>query len=717
MVTTTKTNRHKDNRMRRINFVSALLTAMLTGVLGCSKNGENMEVAYEDGMIKLSLTGELGEYAIDDAKGQLVNSVRVEWNNTDKVYVYDASQCLGVLDVTPKAEGKSATLSGNIQPPADGTTVLTFVNGSGFSATVGETLTDGRIKYDLSEQVGEKAPYMVYGTLPYSSSTVSDLSVQFSFATSVIRVNCTGLWTDGKASIRESFVTGLNNVCVITVNCAGEPAVSGETKLNDGMVNNTIVRRGLTSSAKIKKAGDDTDSGTGSFSIAVVPTAERSSTDRRLVMTIKTENSDEEHYRGLVFTNAELKKNTSYNTVLHLGEAFKVTARSSNAAWGTVGFKDGISGESACRYMFPDDEAMLVAESIEPYFFNAWRNDDEFQKVLSPTTEWLLKDVASDMAVVARFTEAYEPVGMLPGLFSVAPNHQIHFAKGNVQYRSPDKGATIEWRLAEHQYDYVGNAAGGTASTIEATGGNVYKSSNKNIFMIENTTTPYVGWVDIMPWGTTGKQCRDFSAVNPQSRVNKQWLPWSVSSNHDLFCPPSSESLHGDSEWGTLIGAGYRTLKGEEWTCLINRTDTEGNPKYGYAVVNGVNGLILLPDEFVDPVQNIRTGTAAAFVPGNSAYSDTFWKNSYSAEGWDKMEKAGAVFLPTCGSLSTNYHQASDVKNATTNGAYWAADEGSSNQRANAMSFTNNKVPSVSNAEFKSHFVAVRLVYDPSAGE
>lgn len=697
--------------MKRITLFSTLLTVMMTVVLGCSKSEENMEVAYEDGMIKLSLTGELGEYAIDDTKGQLVNSVRVEWNNTDKVYVYDASQCLGVLDVTPKAEGKSATLSGNIQPPADGTTVLTFVNGSGFSATVGETLTDGRIKYDLSEQVGEKAPYMVYGTLPYSSSTVSDLSVKFSFATSVIRVNCTGLWTDGKASIRESFVTGLNNVCVITVNCAGEPAVSGETKLNDGMVNNTIVRRGLTSSAKIKKAGDDTDSGTGSFSIAVVPTAERSSTDRRLVMTIKTENSDEEHYRGLVFTNAELKKNTSYNTVLHLGEAFKVTARSSNAAWGTVGFNDGPQGENACKYMFPGDEATLVAQTKDSYFFNAWRNDDEFQKVVSPTAEWVLKDVASNMAVVAKFTETYEPSSMLGGLFSIAPNHQVYFAKGNVQYRSPDKGATIEWRLAEHQYDYVGNAAGGTPSTIEATGGNVDKSSNKNIFMIVNATTPYVGWVDIMPWGATGKNYRKSTSTKTE------WLPWSTSSTHANYGPTSPESLQGDSEWGTLIGAGFRTLKGEEWTYLINRLDIGGNPKYGYAVVNSVNGLVLLPDDFTDPIQNIKTGTAAAFVPGNSAYSGTSWKNSYSAEGWDKMEKAGAVFLPTCGSLSTNYHQASDVKNATTNGAYWAADEGTNFQNAYCMSFTNNKVPSVSNAELKSHFVAVRLVYDPSAGE
>ena len=694
--------------MKRITLFSTLLTVMMTVVLGCSKSEENMAVASEDGMIKLSLTGELGEYAADDTKGQLVNSVRVEWNNTDKVYVYDASKCLGELSVIPKAGGKSATLSGEIQAPASGTTVLTLISGSSFTATVGETLTDGKIKYDMSLQEGKKAPYMVYSTLPYSSTTVSDQSVQFSFATSVIRVNCTGLWTDGKASIKESFVTGLNNVSVITVNGTGKPTVSGETKLND----NTIVRRGLDKdSAKIKKAGSDTDSGTGTFSIAVVPTAESTSADRRLVMTIKTENSDEEHYKGFAFTNVRLVECISYNTVMHLGEVFKVTARSSDANWGTVGFNDGPQGENACKYMFPGDEATLVAQTKDSYFFNAWRNDDEFQKVVSPTAEWVLKDVASNMAVVAKFTETYEPSSMLGGLFSIAPNHQVYFAKGNVQYRSLDKGTTIEWRFAEHQYDYVGNVAGGAAATIEATGGNVDKSSNKNIFMIVNATTPYVGWVDIMPWGATGKNYRKSTSTKTE------WLPWSTSSTHANYGPTSPESLQGDSEWGTLIGAGFRTLKGEEWTYLINRLDIGGNPKYGYAVVNSVNGLVLLPDDFTDPIQNIKTGTAAAFIPGKSSYTGTSWKNEYSVEGWDKMEKAGAVFLPTCGSLSSNYHQANYVNNATTNGAYWAADEGSSNQRANAMSFTNNTVPSVSKDEYKSHFVAVRLVYDPSAGE
>ena len=73
--------------------------------------------------------------------------------------------------------------------------------------------------------------------------------------------------------------------------------------------------------------------------------------------------------------------------------------------------------------------------------------------------------------------------------------------------------------------------------------------------------------------------------------------------------------------------------------------DRDKKSKYGVAEVNGVQGLVLLPDDWVLP-EGVTFNIGVA-IGMDSKYYKT--KNLLSLEEWTKMEAAGAVFLPAAG--------------------------------------------------------------------
>lgn len=79
--------------------------------------------------------------------------------------------------------------------------------------------------------------------------------------------------------------------------------------------------------------------------------------------------------------------------------------------------------------------------------------------------------------------------------------------------------------------------------------------------------------------------------------------------------------------------------------------------KRGYATVNGVHGLVLLPDTWTTP-------SGLSFSSGFGSWT----RNSYTASQWKYMEAAGAVFLPAAGQ-----RYGSAVSNAGTFGKYWSS--------------------------------------------
>ena len=124
------------------------------------------------------------------------------------------------------------------------------------------------------------------------------------------------------------------------------------------------------------------------------------------------------------------------------------------------------------------------------------------------------------------------------------------------------------------------------------------------------------------------------------------------------------ESFDDSEDWGSQIGDGstWRTLTTAEWQYLFD-TRTDASNKVGFATVGGVEGIIILPDTFTDPMKN---NGSAAFAPKSS----TGWAaNIYTIGGnWEAMETAGAVFLPAAG-----YRNGSYVLNVGDYGLYWSS--------------------------------------------
>ena len=224
------------------------------------------------------------------------------------------------------------------------------------------------------------------------------------------------------------------------------------------------------------------------------------------------------------------------------------------------------------------------------------------------------------------------PDGTLPGLFSVSATKQVHFSQGNLQYQA----STNTWRFAEHQYDYVGTQ---TADYCGFYGGNVSGSDNRNI------SSTYNGWIDLFGWGTGSN-------------------PILSNSNHEDYgvfvdwgCNPISNAGNIANRW--------RTLTKSEWYYLFN-SRTDALSKCGTGNINGVGGLIILPDSWTLPSECSFNSGFSTFYDGSDG---PYWPhNSYTLAQWAQMEAAGAVFLPAAG-----YREGRNVFLVGFEGVYWSS--------------------------------------------
>ena len=237
-----------------------------------------------------------------------------------------------------------------------------------------------------------------------------------------------------------------------------------------------------------------------------------------------------------------------------------------------------------------------------------------------------------------------QPQGALNGLFSVSATKQVYFSQGNLQYQA----STSTWRFAENQYDYIGSA-------------------NSNI------SSTYSGWIDLFGWGTSG-----FHSVIDPYNVNYQ--PWSssgtdLSNNYNAYGygpsihmpDPSLTGTSANYDWGVYNpisnGGGtantWRTLMQSEWDYLLNTRNTESGIRFARAIVNGINGVILLPDGW----------SAATYgLSSTNSTSASFSSNTISVVEWGALENAGAVFIPAAG-----YRSGTSILMAGSSGSYWTA--------------------------------------------
>jgi len=203
------------------------------------------------------------------------------------------------------------------------------------------------------------------------------------------------------------------------------------------------------------------------------------------------------------------------------------------------------------------------------------------------------------------------PEGAVKGIYSVSAMEKVYFSMGNLQYQA----STGTWRFAEKQYYTVG------------------EDGNQNI------SPTYDGWIDRFAWGTSGWN----SGANC-------YQPWSISTTNSDYYPGGSDTnnltgSYSNADWGvynSISNGGnqagmWRTLTRQEWVFLLMTRYTSSGIRYAKALVNGVKGVIIVPDDW----------NATTFSLNNTNEFGDFASNVVSEMVWQNtFEPAGAVFLP-----------------------------------------------------------------------
>ena len=261
--------------------------------------------------------------------------------------------------------------------------------------------------------------------------------------------------------------------------------------------------------------------------------------------------------------------------------------------------------------------------------------------------------------------------GILPGLFSISETQQVHFSQGNLQYQA----STNTWKFADNQYDYIG-------------------ATNSNL------SSTYSGWIDLFAWGTSG-----------YNHGANCYQPWSTSTYHgDYFAYGDwSYNLYdqtGKADWGynrIINGSNtenmWRTLTDSEWTYVINNRYTSSGIRYAKARVDGVGGIILLPDNWNSSIYNLNN------TNNENADFDT---NVITASVWvNTLEYNGAVFLPSAGYRSYG----TIVEFIGVVGKYWSGTRNTADNVANDIYFNADEINTNGN-EHRCNGCSVRLVQD-----
>lgn len=177
----------------------------------------------------------------------------------------------------------------------------------------------------------------------------------------------------------------------------------------------------------------------------------------------------------------------------------------------------------------------------------------------------------------------------------------------------------------------------GFSGTPSSTGSSVPTGAVNGQFSVSDTKKVYFSQGNLQyvgTWQFAELQWERFGA--DQRDDHRDLLGWGTKSNPNNVSEKDSD--YSWSEWGentiTNGTTGYRTLTAEEWGYLLRR---EG--KSALATVNGVHGIVFLPDSWSLP-------GGCSFTAGDGSGWTT---NTYTVWQWTSMETNGAVFLPCVG--------------------------------------------------------------------
>ena len=285
--------------------------------------------------------------------------------------------------------------------------------------------------------------------------------------------------------------------------------------------------------------------------------------------------------------------------------------------------------------------------------------------------------VTGNRSLFANFTyngggSGNAPTGAINGKFTINANgDQVYFSQGNLQYQA----STQKWQFATNQYDCIGD-------------------NNSNI------SSSYSGWIDLFGWGTSGWN----SGAN-------FYQPWSTSTSSSDYYPGGSDTnnltgSYANADWGVYnaISNGgnqagqWRTLTGGrngEWYYIFYTRPTSLGIRYANATVAGMNGVILLPDDW---------NTSTYSLSNTDIYNASFVSNVISAAEWTILENAGAIFLPAAG-----FRQGTSVSDVGSFGFYWSSSYLNSNG-AWYVDCVGSYVYTLSSHSYRYYGLSVRLV-------
>ena len=200
---------------------------------------------------------------------------------------------------------------------------------------------------------------------------------------------------------------------------------------------------------------------------------------------------------------------------------------------------------------------------------------------------------------------------------------EVYFSPSNLYYTA----SAGKWSFAQYQYNYQG-------------------SLNTHISSTNSSA------IDLFGRGTSG--------------YNNKY-PYNYSNNSSLYCLAATEKymINTNYDWGHYNNIYYysssnydpagtwRIMTDYEWEYLLNTRKVSGL-SYALCTVRGTKGLILFPDHFENPGVTVKSS------------SSNFSTNTFSEADWNKLENAGAVFLPAAGQ-----REEKTMNGAGNAGYYW----------------------------------------------
>ena len=240
--------------------------------------------------------------------------------------------------------------------------------------------------------------------------------------------------------------------------------------------------------------------------------------------------------------------------------------------------------------------------------------------------------------LTAEMTKQAAPAYKEYGPFSVGPaenNKQVYFSQGNLQFTR--ESTSVDWSTGkfsfmDHQYDYIETTA------------NPYCTND-----YANKTA-----IGLFGWATS----------NINDPANTSYLPTNTNTTNASYGSGITSGNvnwatdHANYDWGANtgdLGTGWRTLTTAEWQYLFESRTNASNLRT-WATVNGVTGMILMPDGWTADRVSLTIGTG-------------FGTNDINTTDWATLEGQGCVFLP-----ATGYRDGTKVYNVgSVGGDYWSS--------------------------------------------